>query len=44
MAVNRKGLAAVMATLRETGLLPPGAPAEPDFCVNDSYLREARGG
>jgi ABC-type nitrate/sulfonate/bicarbonate transport system substrate-binding protein len=44
MAVNRKGLAAAIATLRETGLLPPGAPADPDFCINDSYLREARGG
>ena len=44
MALNRKGLAAVMATLRATGLLPAGAPADPDFCINDGYLREARGG
>jgi len=44
MALNRKGLTAVMATLRATGLLPVGAPADPDFCINDGYLREARGG
>ena len=44
MALNRNGLAAVLATLRETGLLPKDAPNDPAFCINDSYLREARGG
>ena len=44
MAVNRKGLVAVIAALRETGLLPKDAPADPAFYIDDSYLREARGG
>jgi ABC-type nitrate/sulfonate/bicarbonate transport system substrate-binding protein len=42
-AVNLKGLAAVIATLKETGHLPPGAPAEPAHTIDDSYLRAVRG-
>jgi ABC-type nitrate/sulfonate/bicarbonate transport system substrate-binding protein len=44
MSVNAAGLAHVIATLRETALLPPEAPEELSFYVNDRYLREARGG
>jgi ABC-type nitrate/sulfonate/bicarbonate transport system substrate-binding protein len=42
MSVNRRGLCAVMATLRDTGLLPPDAPGDPAFYINDTYLRAAR--
>jgi ABC-type nitrate/sulfonate/bicarbonate transport system substrate-binding protein len=42
LALNRKGLAAVLATLRATGLVPPDAPTDPAYCVNESYLKEAR--
>lgn len=44
MSVNRKGLAAALVILRETGLLPASAPTDPAFAIDDSYLREARGG
>jgi len=44
MSINRNGIVAVLATLRETGLLPKDAPADPAFYIDDSYLREARGG
>src|SRR5262245_44085725 len=44
MAVNRKGLAAVLATLTDAGLLAPDAPSDPAFYINEAYLREARGG
>jgi len=42
-SVNTKGLAAVIATLKETGLLAPDAPADPAAYIDDSYLREAGG-
>jgi ABC-type nitrate/sulfonate/bicarbonate transport system substrate-binding protein len=42
-SVNRKGLAAVIATLKETGHLPPAAPADPAFYIDDGYLTAARG-
>jgi ABC-type nitrate/sulfonate/bicarbonate transport system substrate-binding protein len=41
-SVNVKGLAAVIATLKETGLLARDAPADPAAYIDDSYLREAR--
>ena len=41
-SVNLKGLAQVIATLKETGLLARDAPADPAFYIDDSYLREAR--
>jgi ABC-type nitrate/sulfonate/bicarbonate transport system substrate-binding protein len=41
-SVNRKGLSAVIATLKETGHLPPAAPADPAFYIDDSYLAAAR--
>jgi hypothetical protein len=41
MTVNLTGLAKVIATLREAGLLRADAPAAP-FYVNDRYLRDAR--
>ncbi len=44
MAVNTGGLAAVIATLKEAGLLPSGAPDEPGFYVEESCLQEARAG
>ena len=28
----------------ETGLLPADAPSDPAFYIDDSYLKEARGG
>ena len=43
MSVNLTGLAKVIATLREAGLLPAQAPAAPAFYINDRYLRDARG-
>jgi len=42
-SVNTKGLAAVIATLKEAGLLAPGAPADPAAYIDDSFLREAGG-
>ena len=42
-SVNPRGLKAVIATLKETGHLPPAASAEPAFYVDDSYLAAARG-
>jgi ABC-type nitrate/sulfonate/bicarbonate transport system substrate-binding protein len=44
MSVNMTGLAKVIATLQEAGLLPADVQAEPSFYVNDRYLRAARGG
>jgi ABC-type nitrate/sulfonate/bicarbonate transport system substrate-binding protein len=44
MSVNTIGLAKVIATLQEAGLLPADLPAEPSSYVNDRYLRAARGG
>jgi ABC-type nitrate/sulfonate/bicarbonate transport system substrate-binding protein len=41
-SVNAKGLAAVIATLKETGLLAREAPDEPAHYIDDSYLRAAR--
>ena len=43
MAVNLRGLATNIATLKEAGLLPRDAPADPAFYIDDSYLRAARG-
>jgi ABC-type nitrate/sulfonate/bicarbonate transport system substrate-binding protein len=43
-SVNAKGLAAVIATLKETGHLPRDAPGDPADYIDDSYLRAARGG
>jgi len=42
-SVNTKGLAVVIATLKEAGLLAPDAPADPATYIDDSYLREAGG-
>lgn len=42
-SVNAKGLAAVIATLKETGLLAREAPGEPSHYIDDSYLAAARG-
>ncbi len=42
-SVNRNGIAAVIATLKETGHLPREAPADPSFYIDDSYLQAARG-
>jgi ABC-type nitrate/sulfonate/bicarbonate transport system substrate-binding protein len=42
MAVNRKGLGAVIATLKEAGLLPQAAPDEPSYYIADAYLAAAR--
>jgi len=44
MSVNMAGLAKVIATLQEAGLLPAESSAEPSFYVNDRYLRAARAG
>jgi ABC-type nitrate/sulfonate/bicarbonate transport system substrate-binding protein len=44
LSVNRKGLSAVLATLRESGLLAADAPSDPAFYINETYLREARAG
>jgi ABC-type nitrate/sulfonate/bicarbonate transport system substrate-binding protein len=44
MSVNRRGLSAVLATLRDTGLLAPQTPGDSAFYINDAYLREAREG
>jgi len=44
MSVNMGGLAKVIATLQEAGLLPAESSAEPSFYVNDRYLRAARAG
>jgi ABC-type nitrate/sulfonate/bicarbonate transport system substrate-binding protein len=41
--VNFKGLAQVIATLKQTGLLRRDAPHEPAAYVDDSYLRGTRG-
>ena len=42
MSVNVTGLAKVIATLIEAGLLPPDAPKAPAFYIDDSYLQQAR--
>jgi ABC-type nitrate/sulfonate/bicarbonate transport system substrate-binding protein len=42
MSVNLQGIAAVIATLQEAGLLAKDAPADPAFYVDDSYLKAAR--
>ena len=44
MSVNRTGLAKVIVTLREAGLLPADAPGDPTFYVDDRYLSSARAG
>jgi hypothetical protein len=36
------GLANVIATLVEAGLLPPATPKDPSIYVIDEYLEEAR--
>jgi ABC-type nitrate/sulfonate/bicarbonate transport system substrate-binding protein len=41
MSINRKGLAKVIETQKAAGLLPREVPADPDFCIDDSYLRAA---
>jgi ABC-type nitrate/sulfonate/bicarbonate transport system substrate-binding protein len=41
-SVNLKGLAQVIATLKETGLLAQNAPDDPAAYVDDSYLKAAR--
>jgi ABC-type nitrate/sulfonate/bicarbonate transport system substrate-binding protein len=41
-SVNVKGLANVIAALKEAGLLAQEAPADPATYIDDSYLREAR--
>jgi hypothetical protein len=41
--VNLKGLAQVIATLKETGLLRQDASDDPKAYVDDSYLAAARG-
>lgn len=43
-SVNTKGLANVIATLKEADLLARDAPADPARYIDDSYLREARAG
>jgi hypothetical protein len=44
MSVNMIGLAKVIATLQEAGLLSADVQAEPSFYVNHRYLRAARAG
>jgi len=44
VSVNMKGLAQVIATLKETGLLRREAPDDPAFYIDDSYLKAARKG
>jgi ABC-type nitrate/sulfonate/bicarbonate transport system substrate-binding protein len=44
MAVNEKGLAYVIATLKQAGLLAKGAANAPGFYVADEYLAAARRG
>ena len=41
-SVNTKGLAAVIATLKEAGLLARDAAADPAAYIDDSYLRANR--
>jgi ABC-type nitrate/sulfonate/bicarbonate transport system substrate-binding protein len=41
-SVNMTGLANVIATLVEAGLLPPATPKDPSIYVIDEYLEEAR--
>ena len=42
MSLNLKGIAKVIATLQEAGLLSRDAPFDPAFYIDDSYLAEAR--
>lgn len=42
VSVNLKGLAAVIATLKETGLLANSASDDPGAYLDDSYLQAAR--
>ena len=44
MTVNEKGLAYVIATLKEAGLLAKGAPDKPGFYIAGEYLAAAKGG
>jgi ABC-type nitrate/sulfonate/bicarbonate transport system substrate-binding protein len=43
MSVNTKGLARVIATLKEADLLPKDAPDAPDYYIAGECLRAARG-
>lgn len=43
VSVNLKGLAQVIATLKETGLLAKSASDDPKSYIDDSYLSAARG-
>lgn len=43
VSVNLKGLAQVIATLKETGLLAKSASDDPKVYVDDSFLKAARG-
>ncbi len=42
MSVNRTGVAKVIATLQEAGLLSRDAPADPALYIDDSYLVQAQ--
>jgi ABC-type nitrate/sulfonate/bicarbonate transport system substrate-binding protein len=42
MSVNIKGLAHVIATLRQSGHLPEGSPTDPGFYIDGRYLDAAR--
>jgi ABC-type nitrate/sulfonate/bicarbonate transport system substrate-binding protein len=42
VSVNLKGIAQVIATLKETKLLAKGAPDDPKTYIDDSYLNAAR--
>jgi hypothetical protein len=44
MTVNGKGLAYVIATLKEAGLLAKEAPDAPSFYIADEYLNAAKAG
>lgn len=42
MSLNRAGIAKVIATLQEAGLLSRDAPADPGFYIEDDYLAQAQ--
>jgi ABC-type nitrate/sulfonate/bicarbonate transport system substrate-binding protein len=42
MSVNIRGLEHVIATLRQSGHLPEGSPADPGFYIDGHYLEAAR--
>ncbi len=44
MSINIRGLEQVIATLRQSGHLPEGAPADPGFYIDGRYLEAARTG